>query len=98
MTDAKTDPLLEDFKSHIQHEDGMDDRMYSKYLEFARQYVQGATGGQKNQLVLMVAALLNDFRVGDADLEAGLDSLTPFFVAEVYNEGVDLDGPADQST
>lgn len=90
-TDKEADPLLEQFKSHIQFEDDMDDTMFNQYLQYARVYVRGATGHESDQLVLMVAALLNDFRVGDADLAAGLDSLTPFFVSEVFNEGVNSD-------
>lgn len=97
--DPTVDPLMDDFKAHIMFEDDMDDRMFGKYLQFARDYVRGATGQEPEQLVLMVAALLNDFRVGDADLTAGLDSLTPFFVQAVLTEGVSDDGTTstDQS-
>lgn len=100
QAESAQDPFLEDFKEHIQYEEDMDDRMFPQYLKYARQYVRGATGNESEQLVLMVAALLNDFRVGDADLEAGLNSLTPFFVSEVYNQGVTDDGTTtpDQSS
>lgn len=94
------DELMGDFKVHINFEDDMDDRLFDQYLKYARGYVRNATGHESPQLVLMVAALLNDFRVGDADLEAGLDSMTPFFVQEVFNEGVTADGTTtiDEST
>lgn len=86
MTD---DPLLNDFKSHIEFEDGMDDRLFNQYLKTARSYVLGATSKQNSQTILMVAALLNDFRVPEKDLSTGLDALTPFFVQEVMTDAPD---------
>jgi len=80
----KDEPLLEDFKSHIQFEDDMDDTMLVNYLAFARRFVQTATGKQSHQMILMVAALLNDFRVSEKDLGDGLESLTPFLLSEVF--------------
>lgn len=83
---AEIDPWLDDFKSHIEWEDDMDDTMLSHYLSYARKFVQTATGKQTEQMVLMVAALLNDFRVSEKDLASGLDSLTPFFLNEVFTD------------
>lgn len=81
--------LLENFKKHIEFEDNMDDSMFKTYLEFAKGYVLGATGGTKPILVIMVAALLNDFRVSESELSNGLDALTPFFVQEVLINATD---------
>lgn len=83
---AEQDPWLDDFKSHIEWESDMDDNMLSHYLSYARQFVKTATGKQTEQMVLMVAALLNDFRVSEKDLASGLDSLTPFFLNEVFTD------------
>ncbi len=81
------DELFEEFKTHIEFEDGMDDSMFDSYLKMARQYVEGATGNQTDNLVLMVAAILNDFRVPEKDMTNALDSLTPFFIQEVFSDG-----------
>ena len=81
------DSLFADFKTHIEFEEGMDDSMFDGYMKMARQYVEGATGNQTDNLVLMVAAILNDFRVPEKDMATALDSLTPFFIQEVFNDG-----------
>lgn len=85
--------LLEKLKSHIEWEDGMDETMLPGYLSAATNYVKNATGGTSEQLVLMVAAILNDFRVPEKDMIGALDSLTPFFVQEVYNRGTIDESP-----
>ncbi|KRN01453.1 hypothetical protein FD13_GL001047 [Levilactobacillus senmaizukei DSM 21775 = NBRC 103853] len=79
------DALFEEFKTHIEWEDSMDDSMLDRYLEMARQYVRNATGNETDQLVLMVAAILNDYRVPEKEMATALDSLTPFFIQEVYS-------------
>lgn len=82
---AQIDTLMAEFKAHIEWEEGMDDSTFNGYLEFARRFVEGATGKTSTQLVLMVAALLNDFRVPEKELSTGLDALTPFLLNEVWN-------------
>lgn len=82
--------LLDDFKKHIEFEEGMEESMLPKYLNFAKRYVKTATGKQSEQLTLMVAALLFDFRVAEKDLASGLDSLTPFLLAEVFSEDEEI--------
>lgn len=78
--------LEEKLKKHLQFEDGMDDSMLSFYIESAEDYVQTATGGQKEYLVIMVAGIMFDYRVAEKELGEALDSMTPFFVQEVFNQ------------
>ena len=78
------DPLLETFKKHIEFEDGMDDSMLNNYLKAARRYVRVATGKEPAQPVMMVAAILYDFRVPEGDMSKALDSMTPILLAEVF--------------
>lgn len=78
--------LKEKLKSHLQFEEGMDDSMLSFYIESAKEYVQTATGGQKEYLVMMVAGIMFDYRVSEKELGEALDSMTPFFVQEVFNQ------------
>lgn len=78
--------LEEKLKLHLQFEEGMDDSMLSFYIESAKDYVQTATGGQKEYLVIMVAGIMFDYRVAEKELGEALDALTPFFVQEVFNQ------------
>lgn len=82
---AEENELITKFKSHIEWEDGMDDKLFSLYLQSATNYVFGATGQKPEYLILMVAAILNDFRVPEKDMAGALDSLVPFLLSEVWN-------------
>lgn len=83
--------LVTKFKSHIHWEDGMDDSMLSFYLDYAKEYVQNATGGQKEYLVLMVASVAHEYRISEDELGKALDALTPFFVQEAFFDGETTD-------
>ena len=78
--------LKEELKLHLQFEEGMDDSMLSFYIESAKDYVLTATGGQKDYLVMLVAGIMFDYRVAEKELGEALDSMTPFFVQEVFNQ------------
>ena len=78
--------LEEKLKLHLQFEEGMDDSMLSFYIESAKDYVQTATGGQKEYLVMMVAGIMFDYRVAEKGYGEALDAMTPFFVQEVFNQ------------
>lgn len=80
------DDLITRLKGHIHWEEGMDDSMLPFYITSAKKYVQTATGKQDEYLVLMVAGIMNDYRVSEKELEQALDALTPFFVQEVFND------------
>lgn len=75
--------LLEKFKAHIYFEEGMDDSMLSFYLEYAKNYIMTATGGQQEYLILMVAGIAYEYRVAEGELEAALNAITPFIVQGV---------------
>ncbi|KRK38986.1 hypothetical protein [Loigolactobacillus bifermentans] len=81
MADTE-DPLLSKFKQHIEYEEGMDDSMFDTYLKSARSLVKVATGWEPEQSVLMIAAMLNDWRVPDSDMQKALDAMTPILLAE----------------
>lgn len=78
--------LEDQLKKHLQIEEGMDISMLSFYIESAKEYVQTATGGQKEYLVIMVAGIMFDYRVAEKELGEALDAMTPFFVQEVFNQ------------
>ena len=80
-----TETLEEKIKKHLQFEEGMDDSMLSFYIEAAKEYVLNATGGQKEYLIIMVAAIMYDYRVSEKELGEALNAMTPFFVQEVFS-------------
>ena len=82
--------LIEKLKVHMHWEEGMDDSNLSFYLETAKEYVKKATGGEKEYLVIMVAAIMYDYRVSDWQLESALNAITPFIIQEVYEDEEDL--------
>lgn len=81
------DELVDKLKGHIQFEEGMDDSMLSFYIENATNYVKSATDGKKEYLIIMVAAIMYEYRVAEKELNEALNAMTPFFVQEVYNDG-----------
>ena len=50
---AETEDLTQKFKDHIHFEEGMSDTMLSLYLDMAKDYVETATGGQEEYLILI---------------------------------------------
>lgn len=78
--------LLEKFKAHIREED-IEDSMLSFYLDAAKRYVQNATGSQREYLVMMVAGIMYEYRVAEAELEKALNAITPFIVQEAMMDG-----------
>ncbi|APC48962.1 hypothetical protein BME96_12500 [Virgibacillus halodenitrificans] len=82
---------LTKLKSHIHWEEGMDDSMLPFYVSRAKKYVKSATGKEDEWLVIMVAGIMNDYRVSEKELGQALDSLTPFIVQEVYDDAETTD-------
>ena len=83
--------LEEKFKAHIHFEEGMDDSMLSFYLDMAKDYVQTATGGQQDYLVLMVAGIAYEYRVAEDELDKALNAITPFIIQGVINNAEETD-------
>lgn len=88
MTDQE---YLTKLKSHIHFEEGMDETMLPFYITSAKKYVKSATGKENEWLVIMVAGILNDYRVSEKELGQALDALTPFIVQEVYDDAETTD-------
>lgn len=88
MTDQE---YISKLKSHIHWEEGMDDSMLPFYIARAKKYVKSATGQEDEWLVIMVAGILNDYRVSEKELNQALDALTPFFVQEVFDDAETTD-------
>ncbi|MEK6459544.1 head-tail connector protein [Heyndrickxia faecalis] len=80
------DEMITKLKSHLQWEEGMDDSMLSFYIQSATKYVQRATGGQSEYLVLLVAGIMYEYRVSEDELGKALDAITPFIVQEVFGD------------
>lgn len=78
--------LVQKLKSHIHWEEGMDDSMLSFYIDRAKKYVQKATGGQDEWLVIMIAGIMWEYRVSEDELSKALDAMTPFFIQEVFDD------------
>ena len=83
--------LLDKFKAHIHWEEGMDESMLSFYLSTGQRYVKNATGAEPEYLVLMVAGIMYEYRVSEAELEQALNAMTPFFVQEVFSDAEETD-------
>ena len=81
--DSKELSLEEKFRAHIHFEEGMDTSMLSVYLDMAKKYVQTATGGQQEYLVLMVAGIAYEYRVAEDELDKALNAITPFIIQGV---------------
>ncbi|MGG3708687.1 head-tail connector protein [Heyndrickxia coagulans] len=85
------DELINKLKSHLQWEEGMDDTMLSFYIQAASKYVQRATGGQTEYLVLLVAGIMYEYRVSEDELGKALGAITPFIVQEVFGDATTAD-------
>lgn len=85
------DELINKLKSHLQWEEGMDDTMLSFYVQAALKYVQRATGGQPEYLVMLVAGIMYEYRVSEDELGKALDAITPFIVQEVFGDATTAD-------
>lgn len=83
VDDSKELSLEEKFRAHIHFEEGMDTSMLSFYLDMAKKYVQTATGGQQEYLVLMVAGIAYEYRVAEDELDKALSAITPFIIQGV---------------
>lgn len=89
---AEKDKELEDkLKLHIQIEEGMDDSLLSFYLKNAKRYVKKTTGSSDEYLVIMVAALMYEYRVSEEDLQKALKAIEPLLVLEVLTSDKEVD-------
>ncbi|MFL3712169.1 head-tail connector protein [Vagococcus salmoninarum] len=79
--------LLEKLKSHIQLEEGMDDSLLSFYLDSAKRYVKLTTGSNEEYLIVMVSALMYEYRVSEEDLQKALKAIEPMLILEVLAGG-----------
>jgi hypothetical protein len=77
---------LQKLKCHIHWEEGMDDSMLFAYIEWAKTYVQNATGKQTEYLVILVAGIFYEYRIVEEEMGKALDALTPFFIQEVFSD------------
>ena len=83
--------LEEKFKSHIHFEEGMDDSLLSFYLNMAKDYVKTATGGQQENLILMVAGIAYEYRVSEDELDKAMNAMTPFIVQGAIQNAEETD-------
>lgn len=85
--EAADKELLEKLKSHIQLEEGMDDSLLSFYLDSAKRYVKLTTGSKEEYLIVMVSALMYEYRVSEEDLQKALKAIEPMLILEVLAGG-----------
>lgn len=78
--------LIDKLKSHLHWEEGMDDSMLPFYLDNAKRYVQKATDGQSEYLVLLVAGIMYEYRVSEEELMKALNAITPFIILEQFDD------------
>lgn len=83
--------LLDKLKSHLRIEEGMDTSMLPFYIANAQRYVQTATGGQDEWLVIMIAGIMYEYRVSEKELGDALDAMTPFIVQGAFANAEDTD-------
>lgn len=79
--------LITKLKSHIQLEEGMDDSLLSFYLKAAKRYVLLTTGSEEEYLIIMVSALMYEYRVSEEDLQKALKAIEPMLILEVLAGG-----------
>ncbi|MFR3684220.1 MAG: hypothetical protein ACLTXM_04175 [Enterococcus sp.] len=60
----------------------MDETMLPFYLKMAKKYVYGATGKVESDLIYFTAAVFNDFRVPEEDMQKAFEAMTPLFIQE----------------
>lgn len=88
---AETEDLTQKFKDHIHFEEGMSDSMLSFYLDMAKDYVETATGGQEEYLILMVAGIAYEYRISEDELSDAMDAITPFIIQGVIRNAEKTD-------
>ncbi|MGX7008316.1 head-tail connector protein [Pseudolactococcus chungangensis] len=88
---AETEDLTQKFKDHIHFEEGMSDTMLSLYLDMAKDYVETATGGQEEYLILMVAGIAYEYRISEDELSDAMNAITPFIIQGVIRNAEETD-------
>lgn len=83
--------LINELKSHIHWEEGMDESMLPFYISRAQKYVTQAIGKNDEWLIIMVAGIFYEYRVSEKELGDALDALTPFFVQEGFSDAEETD-------
>ena len=76
---------IDQFKEHIEFEQGMSDAMLQTYLSAGTNYINNAIGSETHDadhLILMVASLLYAQRVPESSISQALDAITPLIVQE----------------
>lgn len=73
---------VDGFKKHIQFEEGMDDSMFSLYVESAKKYVKNGTDKESENLIYMIAGMFNTYKVPEEEMGKALNAMTPLFLQE----------------
>lgn len=89
MESSETE-LTEKLKKHIELEEGMDDSLLSFYINAGKRYVKLTTGTQEEYLVIMVSALMYEYRVSEEDLQKALKAIEPMLILEVLAGGQEI--------
>lgn len=82
--------LIEKLKKHIQLEEGMDDSLLSFYINSGKRYVKLTTGSQEEYLVIMISALMYEYRVSEEELQKALKAIEPMLILEVLAGGQEI--------
>ncbi|MGK0554474.1 head-tail connector protein [Macrococcus capreoli] len=80
-----TSVTLEEFKNHIEFEEGMSDNMLQLYLDSGERYIFNSVGlvsEHTKHLVLLVASLLYNQRTPEKSIGEALDAITPLIIQE----------------
>lgn len=73
---------LEDFKSHLQFEEGMDDAMLEFYLDVGKKYAKRATDDENSSVAYYIASIFWLYKVPEAEMENAFNALTPLILSE----------------
>ncbi|EUJ41974.1 head-tail connector protein [Brochothrix campestris] len=82
-----SDDLIAKLKGHIQLEGDMDESMLPFYVEAATNYVNKSTGSDEPYLIVMIAALMFEYRVSEDGLKKALKAVEPLLILEVLAGG-----------
>ncbi|MCV2499600.1 phage gp6-like head-tail connector protein [Melissococcus plutonius] len=73
---------LDEFKKHLQFEDGMDESMLGFYLDMGKKYAQRATDHENSPVAYYIASIFWLYKVPEQEMTNALNALTPLILSE----------------
>ncbi|EOI57419.1 hypothetical protein [Enterococcus gilvus] len=72
----------DEFKKHLQFEEGMDDTLLPFYLDMGKKYAKRATDDENSPVAYYLGGIFWLYKIPEQEMESAFNALTPLILQE----------------